>query len=317
MAYGTRSEGSPIKMVGGAIVAVVMAIILLSAVGCDRINAGHVGIVVNLAGSQRGVQDFELATGWVFFLRFKTQVLEYPTFMQTAKWTRSANEGDNPESGKGANEEISFQSAEGMNINADISVSYHLVKEKIPEFYLRFRSDDIRSFTHGFFRNLARDGFIGVGENYRVEEIIGGKKEEILKKVRARLQEETGGMGVVIDQLGFIEAPRPPQAVTDSLNAKVQATQLAMQKQNELMQAQAEAAKNVAYAEGDAKAAIARAEGQAAANRKISESISPNVLEWRRLDLQNKWMDKWSGGVPTYYSGQGGNTLMFQMPGKQ
>lgn len=317
MAYEVSRGGSPIRMILTAVVAVVLAIILLASVGCDRINAGHVGIVVNLAGSQRGVQDFELATGWVFYLRFKTQVLEYPTFMQTAKWTRSASEGDNPESGKGANEEISFQSAEGMNINADISVSYHLEPKKIPEFYLKFRSDDIRSFTHGYFRNLARDGFIAVGENYRVEEIIGGKKEEILVKVRSRLQNETGGMGVIIDQLGFIEAPRPPQAVTDSLNAKVQATQLAMQKQNELMQAKAEAAKNVAYAEGDAKAAIARAEGQAAANRKISESISPNVLEWRRLDLQNKWMDKWGGQVPTYYAGPAGANLMFQMPGSK
>lgn len=33
---------------------------------CERIDAGHEGILVNLYGSDRGVDDVNLVTGWVW-----------------------------------------------------------------------------------------------------------------------------------------------------------------------------------------------------------------------------------------------------------
>ncbi len=59
----------------------------------------------------------------------------------------------------------------------------------------------------------------------------------------------------MIDQFGFIGSPRPPQSVIDAINAKVQAQQIAVQKQNELVQSQADAAKLVAAAEGPGESA--------------------------------------------------------------
>jgi regulator of protease activity HflC (stomatin/prohibitin superfamily) len=287
-------------------------LLLLTMVGCTRIGPGHVGIEVSLAGSQRGVQDFTIKTGWLFYNRFVTSVLEYPTFVQTAKWTRSPHEGDNPDSPAGTNEEISFNSAEGMNVTADISLSYHLVEEKIPHFYVKFRNDDIIHFTHGFLRNVARDAFNDEGGHYKIEEIIGAKKEDYVKGVRARLQNNVSDIGVVIDQLGFIESPRPPQSVTESINAKVQATQLALQKQNELIQAQAEANKTAAYADGDARAVIIRAKAQAEANRMINESLSDRVLERTRLDVIWHAIDKWNGQRPNVEGS--GSGLLIQIP---
>ena len=297
---------------------VLVAFILLigfGCAGCTRIGPGHVGIEVNQAGKQRGVQDFTVKTGWVFYNPIATSVVEYPTYVQTAKWTRSSTEGDNPESPKGTNEEISFNSSEGMIVTADISLSYHLVPEKIPAFYVKFRSDKILSFTHGYLRNAARNAFNDVGGEYHVEEIIGAKKEKFLNEVNDKLQKNVADIGVVLDQLGFIESPRPPDVVRQSINMKVQATQLAMQKQNELVQAQAEAAKSVAYAEGDAKSQIARAQGQAMANKLINDSLTDKVLERTRLDLQFRWVEKWGGDMPLYVSsgGQGGQPL-FQIP---
>lgn len=291
----------------------LVVLVILGMFGCTRIEAGHVGIEVNLAGSQRGVQDFTVKTGYLFYNPLATKVVEYPTFIQTAKWTRSRYEGDNPDSPEGANEEISFNSGEGMNVTADISLSYHLVEQKIPAFYVKFRSDDIVKFTHGFLRNVARDSFNDEGGHYKIEEIMGVKKEDFVRGVKTRLQANLAEVGVVIDQLGFIESPRPPDLVRDSINSKVQATQLALQKQNELVQAQAEAAKNVAYAQGDANAMITRAEGQAKANRLISESLTDKVLERTRLDLQWHWIDKWNGQRPSVESTAGGGMLI-QVP---
>jgi regulator of protease activity HflC (stomatin/prohibitin superfamily) len=111
-------------------------------------------------------------------------------------------------------------------------------------------------------------------------------------------------IGVVIDQLGFIESPRPPQTVIDSINAKVQATQFALQKQNELAQVQADAAKQVDAADGQAKAQIAIATGEAEANRLRAASISQPIIEWQRLAVTERWISRWNGQMPNVSAGQ-------------
>ena len=91
-----------IGLFGGGLFLVVL--MLLSVVRVTRIGAGYVGVEVNLAGSQRGTQDIPVRTGWVFYSPLKTQVIEFPTFVQTVKWTADVYEG-HP-----INEELVFNS---------------------------------------------------------------------------------------------------------------------------------------------------------------------------------------------------------------
>ena len=48
-----------------------------------RIDAGYVGVEINLAGTQRGAADIPMRTGWVFYSPLRTQIIEFPTFVQT------------------------------------------------------------------------------------------------------------------------------------------------------------------------------------------------------------------------------------------
>jgi regulator of protease activity HflC (stomatin/prohibitin superfamily) len=218
--------------------------------------------------------------------------VEYPTFVQTATWTAREEEG------RKSDDSITFNSKEGMSITADISLSYQLDPLKVPDFYVKFRSDDLNTFTHGYLRNVARDSFNEVASTYSVEDIYGPKKGEFLAKVRERLHNETSSFGISVQQLGFIETPRVPETYLAAMNAKVTATQAAQQAENELRKTQAEVAKRVADAEGDAKSQIARAEGAAEANRKLAASITPNLLENRRLDNQHDLIWRWNGQRP-------------------
>jgi len=98
--------------------------------------------------------------------------------------------------------------------------------------------------------------------------------------------------GVVIQQFGIIGAPRPPDAVLQAINLKISATQLAIQKQNELVQAEADAKKVIAKADGDAKA-----------NERLAQSITPQLLQWTALEIQRMSIAKWNGALPTYNAG--------------
>lgn len=270
---------------------------------CTRIEPGHVGIEIHLAGDQRGVSDIPTQTGWIFYAPWSTDVMEYPTFVQTAVWTK------NPEEGSPTNEEVSFNTKDGLVMTGDVSLSYRLDQAKVPQFYVKFRSDDLTTFTHGFLRNVARDAFNEVAGQYAVEDIYGAKKEEFLKEVRKRLVAGVEDVGVNIEQFGFIGAPRPPESVIKAIDAKSAATQLAMQAENELRRTEAEAKKIIAKAEGDAQAKVKTAEGEARANAILAKSISPALLEWRRLDLQHAAVAKWDGRRPTV-EGAGSGLLL-------
>jgi regulator of protease activity HflC (stomatin/prohibitin superfamily) len=283
-------------------------VVVLFFVGCaTRIGPGRVGIKVDLAGSQRGVEDLPIRTGWVFYNFLSSTIVEYPTSVQTAKWTKDPNEGSVN------NEEMSFNTKDGLTVYGDLSVSYHLDASKVPAFYVKFRNDDITQFTHGFLRNVARDAINRTGSQYTVQEIMGEKKSELEQNSRQDLQKEVTDIGVVIDQFGFIGSPRPPQSVIDAINAKVQAQQIAVQKQNELVQAQADAAKLVAAAEGQAKAQIAVANGEAESNRVRAASISPNIIEWQKLAVTDRWIVKWNGQVPQVQTGGNGPGMLLDI----
>jgi hypothetical protein len=58
-----------------------------------RIEAGHVGVEINLAGKQRGASEIPVRTGWVVYSPLTTQIIEFPTYVQTVKWTRNTDEG--------------------------------------------------------------------------------------------------------------------------------------------------------------------------------------------------------------------------------
>ena len=272
-----------------------------------RIEAGYVGIEVNLAGSQRGASEIPVRTGWLFYSPLATQVIEFPTYVQTVKWTRNVEEG-HP-----VNEEMGFNSREGMEITADVSLSYAIEPKKVPDFYVKYRVNNLDQFTHGILRDIVRNSLNEVASTYTVEDIYGEKKAHFLGQVAQQIQDKLGAVGVGVQQFGFIGAPRVPAVIAQAITAKAQAIQEAERAKNELATTQAEAAKKIAEAEGDAKSAVTRAQGEADANRIRQNSLTPQLLELRRLENQRAYIERWNGQLPTVESGQNSSFLL-QLP---
>lgn len=272
-----------------------------------RIGAGYVGVEILLSGSQRGPSEIPIKTGWVFYSPLRSQIIEFPTFVQTVKWTHDMNEG------RAINEEMSFNSKEGMEIYSDVSLSYAIDPKMVPDFYLKYRLNNLDSFTHGILRDVVRNSLNEVASTYTVEEIYGEHKTEFLHKAEALIQAKMSPVGVGIQQFGFIGAPRVPDVIASAITSKAQAIQNAERAQNELAQTQAEAAKKVAEADGDAKSEVARAQGEAEANRIRQASITPQLLELRRLENQRALIEHWNGQLPQVESGNSSG-MMLQLP---
>lgn len=266
------------RIAGLALAAVPMLGGIWLITSCYRVvMPGYVGIVVKQSGSDRGVQDFPVRSGRVWYNPVNEVVLTYPVFVQRAIWTSSVSEG------KPVNEEIAFQSAEGLRFTADVNASYQLTAAHVPEFYVRFRNDDLEAFTHGFFRDAVRNAF-RLSTAYRAEEISGVRQTELIDRVADQLRSALRPYGVDLLQLGFAAPPRPPESVKQAIEAKIAATQLAERAENEKRQAIAEAAK-----------AVEIARGQAQANELLTRSLTPQLMQWKQLQILS---ERWNGQFP-------------------
>lgn len=268
---------------------VVLSVSTAGCLGCTSIGPGHAGIVVNQAGSNRGVQDYPVTTGWVFYNPVTESVFEWPTFQQNAQWSK------NPREGNPGNEEITFNTKDKMQVAADVSMGYTLGFAAVPKFYVQFRTDDMQTWQNGFLHNLARQHFDDVAGRFDVEQIMGDNSS-FLNEVRAGLQKDLDTYGISINQFGLLSSPRPPQPVLDAINASASAKQTAITIQNQVAQTTAEMQKETIKANTYAQNTLIKAKAEAEANREVAASITPTLVDYQRTQ-------RWDGKLPTMTGG--------------
>lgn len=266
----------------------ILVCCLLMFTGCTTIGAGKVGIVVYQNGTQKGVQDYPVKTGRIWYNPFTTTVYDYPTFMQNAVWTDR--------------EKISFNTAEGSRISCDVALSYSLEPSKVPYVFVKHRQE-LEYITHNYLRNKVRDAINKHSAEYHAVEALSSKTQEIILNARKQLEEELTPEGFIIDTLSFISAPDPedPQ-VKQSISLVISSTQKSLEAENKVKQIEAEARQALAKAEGEAKSITALAEAQAQANRILAESITPELVKYKMIEV-------WDGKMPQVL-GSGTDILM-------
>lgn len=242
---------------------IVLLAIMLPIVfsNCTRIDAGHEGMKVNLYGSDRGIDDVSLVTGWVWYNPMTTKVYEYPTFVQTVDY-----------------EPFSINAKDGSEFIVDPTISLKVIDGNSPGIFKKYRRnlDDIINQT---LYNYVKDAFRVELNSFTTDEIVSDRakfEENLEKSLRTTLEKE----GFQLEQL--TSGLKYPESIVTAVNNKNKAIQEAMRAENELKVAQAEAAKVIASAEGEKRA-----------NELRMQSLTP-------LLIQQQLIEKWDGKLPIY-----------------
>lgn len=254
-----------------------LALIMLMA-GCSQVPVGNVGIKVYNLGTSKGVSQEVLPVGR-YWIGWNESLYTFPTFEQNYIWTASSKEGSADD------ESLSFQTKEGLDVGADIGISYHIDESKVAVLFQKYRKG-IDEITHLYLRNYVRDAINLESSTMSVEETYGEGKTKLLTDVQKRLATQLSPEGIIIDKVYLVGTFRLPKPVQEALNSKIAATQAAQQTQNEVAQAKAGAEK-----------AIAEARGVAEANRVKQASITDTLIRYEAIQ-------KWDGKLPQYSSGQ-------------
>lgn len=275
------------KFLMGSVAALFLSTSLV-ACGPATVPAGYVGVKIYLLGSNKGVDNEALPVGW-YWLGLNEDLITFPTFMQNYTWTKA------DDSNSLQDESISFQTIEGMTVNADVGISYQIDPTKVSTIFQTYRRG-IDEITNVFLRNMVRDALVKESASKKIESIYGSGKADLIASVQQEVSNQVKDQGIIIDKVYWIGEIRLPETVVTAINAKNQATQMAEQRQNEVAQAQAEAQKQVAAANGEAESIRIKAQAQADANLLLAKSLTPELVQYKALET-------WDGKLPQYTGG--------------
>jgi len=261
------------KLIGGSIVGLFLMVFLFKS--CERIDAGHVGVKVNLYGDNKGVSDVTEVTGMVFYNPITHNIYEFPTFIQHKEYT-----GENS---------FVVNSKDGSEFHVAPIINYSVQREKVPAIFSKYRRS-LDQIEEGFLKTAVFDAFRLATNVYTADELISNRQKfevEVRKILEGQLLKE----GFVVNQ--FTSNLVYPETFKQAIEAKNNAVQAALRAENEVKTAEAQAKIKVATAEGNAQAMLTSAKAEAEANRMKQVTLTP-------LLLQLEYINKWDGKLPVY-----------------
>ncbi len=247
----------------------------------ENIDAGNVGIKINLYGSDKGVDNIALVTGRVWYNTWTTKIIEFPTFTQSVDY-----------------DPFVITTKDAAEFKVDPKLNYHINPDKVPQIYRQYRRP-LAEIQQGFMKNTIYDAY-RIAANSFTSDSVMSNREVFEDRVQNVLTRTLGKDGFIYDQL--TSAITPPPSLRQMIDEKNTSIQARLKAENMAKQAEAEAKVIIARAEGQAKATLIKARAEAEANQLRQKTITP-------LLIQQEWVSKWNGVLPTTNAG-GSASLM-------
>ena len=254
----------------------------------ERIDAGHVGVKVNMYGSDKGVSNVTACTGWVFFNPITTKVYEFPTYIQHKEYKKT-DDGDNS---------FTVNTKDGSEFRVSPILNYSVDSGKAPAIFAKYRRT-LPELEEGFLKTAIYDAFRLATNNYTAEELISNRAAFEVK-VRTLLVNQISKEGFIVSQ--FTSNLEYPTSFKNAINAKNNAVQQSLMAENQVKTAEAQAKIKIATAQGNAEAMLTSARAEAESNRLRQQTLTPMLL-------QQKWIERWDGSLPSTQVGSGANVM--------
>lgn len=262
----------------------VAFLVAVGAVLCtERVHTGYVGVVY----SAKGVEQQTISQGWHFMSPLK-HVSEFPITQQRVVFSNAASD-------YGAKEHADWHidaPANGGTIAINLTVNYNFLPEHVVELYTKFGGMDGESLMESKIQNDIIAYVKEVTPQFSVMQIYSDDRAGVNTAITNYLNEKlTAEYGINVSSALIVDA-QPDDTLMQKIRAKEQAKQDAeiaeLNKQTAL--AQAETDKVKAQTEADVK--MIEAQAEADANKVLSESITPELIQMKEAEarLKHGWI---------------------------
>lgn len=290
---GTRSRFKPKPLIP-IVVTLILGFILaaINPYTYERVDAGNVGVKVNLTGNDRGVSDVNYATGWVTYNVWFEELYQFPTFQQHIEYDK---------------QQVILKG--GFSTYITPTFNYSLKPEMVPEMFGELRLT-IREIEQGWLKTAIISSVNDVSNKWEVDQIFNDR-ERFENEIIAECNKRVGTwFDVSLLRTNII----PPPSIQTAIEAQVKAVKETQAKEQQALVAIADGKKKVAVARADsaeavinaaglANAILIKAEAEAKAIKLKQAEITPQYNEYIRS--QN-----WNGEYPGIMAGDGGGILL-------
>jgi len=264
----------------GLIFIVFLIFLVIQPFTYENIDAGNVGIKINLYGSDRGVDNITIVTGRVWYNSWTTKIVEFPTYTQSVDY-----------------DPFVVTTKDAAEFKVDPKLNYHVNAAMVPQIYRQYRKP-LNEIEQQFMRNTIYDAYRIVANSFSSDSVMSNR-EKFEDRIQNILTKNLNKDGFIYDQL--TSAITPPESLRQMIDEKNASIQARLKAENQAKQADAEAKVKVATATGEAQALLVRAKAEAEANRLKQSALTPMLI-------QQEWIQKWDGKLPTTQAG--GNTSL-------
>lgn len=253
----------------------------------ERIDAGYVGVKVNLTGESRGADDITFQTGWVPYNTWFYTVHEFPTFQQHIEYD---------------DQQVILKGGFATTIKP--TFNYALKSEAVVDMFRELRLD-IKNIEQGWLKTAIISSVNDVANKWEVDAIFNNREQfenAIIQECNKRVSK-----WFTVSQLRTNIVP--PPALKEAIEDKTKAVQQAQAKMQEALVAEADGKKKIAIAKADSAQAVISASGRAESMlieaRAEAEATRLKQLQLTGLFIEYMRIQKWDGKYPSTVLGGG------------
>ena len=308
MIFMRASRNQPAKGLTSLVVILLVVAILLTTAGAGLVflQANEYGVVIS-AFAPNGYRTEALGPGLHWIVPFVESVQKYSVAQQT--YTMSSTTGE----GQVQNDDsIQARTKDGQQVFIDASVIYKPDSTQIIQLHINWQN----RYEEMVVRPVARAAIRNAVSQFGVEELVSTKRAELEFAIREEIETKLKANNITMSDF-LMRNIRFSDEYTAAVEQKQVAEQQAQQakfvvesKKQEAEQArqtaQGQADAAVIAAQGAAEARLIQAEAEAEANRLISQSITPELVQYQ-------YVLKLAPGVQTIFI-PSGNQFILPLP---
>lgn len=175
-----------------------------------------------------------------------------------------------------------------QQVTTNVALNYHLDPARVGETFQTVGT--LQAVSERIILPAVQESVKAATALYTAEELVS-RRQEVRDQIRAQLRERLTRNGVVVDEFSIVNFAFSRE-FSNAIEAKTTAEQLKLKALRDLERIRIEA---------EQKISSARAEAEALRLQK--EIVTENLIELRKIEMQQRAIEKWDGRLPQVTGG--------------
>jgi regulator of protease activity HflC (stomatin/prohibitin superfamily) len=248
----------------------VVLFLIFGVFSCKIADSAEVALVVDQIGTNKGVPNIEMASGFIWYFPPTQDVFMYPTSVQHKVWSADSNE-DSP-----TDEHIDVTSADGATFGLDVSINLQLQRARASDLFIKYRVG-MEDLINTRVRTIVRKELLDNAVSFASDSLLQHRnvyEANVTKTLTTSLEKE----GFTLNNIAILKMALPA-SYKAAIERKIAVLQETATIISQTKQAEQTALKKVALAKGNFEAAQYDA--------KTKEILSqPKLLELYRAETE-------------------------------